>query len=124
VLEALPGLVAEPQPEDGATYAPKIDKQEARLDFALPATEVERRIRAFNPVPGAYFEHQGERIKIHAAEISALVGEPGTVLDPGLTIACAHGSIVPSLVQRGGREPMTPAELLRGFPIPAGTRLR
>ena len=111
------------QPEDGVTYAAKIDKAEAKLDFTRDAAGVERQIRAFNPAPGAYFELQGERIKVHAAAISGLSGAPGEVLDQGLTIACASGSIVPTLVQRAGRAPMLPAELLRGFPIPAGTRL-
>ena len=112
------------QPEDGVTYAAKIDKAEAKLDFTRDAAGVERQIRAFNPAPGAYFELQGERIKVHAAAISGLSGAPGEVLDHGLTIACASGSIVPTLVQRAGRGPMLPAELLRGFPIPAGTRLK
>ncbi|HEY0413739.1 MAG TPA: methionyl-tRNA formyltransferase [Allosphingosinicella sp.] len=123
VLEKLPALGATPQPDDGATYAPKIGKQEARLDFTRPAAEVERQVRAFNPLPGAFFEHAGERIKIHSAEVAAEAGEPGTVIDHALAIACADGAIVPTLVQRSGRGPMTPAELLRGFPIPPGTRL-
>ncbi|MDB5670232.1 MAG: methionyl-tRNA formyltransferase [Alphaproteobacteria bacterium] len=124
VLETLAGLEAEPQPEEGITYAAKIDKAEARLDFALAAIEVERRIRAFNPIPGAYFEHQGERIKIHSAMISNRTGNAGSVLDEALTIACGEGAIIPTLVQRAGRGPMVPAELLRGFPIPTGTCLR
>ena len=111
------------QREERATYAAKIEKHEARLDFARPALEVERQVRAFNPAPGAYFEHENERIKVLAAEISELSGEAGTVLDHGLAIACGEGSIVPVLVQRAGREAMTPAELLRGFLIPAGAIL-
>jgi methionyl-tRNA formyltransferase len=122
-LERLSAIEPVPQPEEGVTYAPKVDKSEAKLDFTRAAAEVERQVRAFNPAPGAYFEHQGERIKIHAAEISKLSGEPGVVLDDRLAIACGAGSIVPTLVQRAGRGPMLPAELLRGFPIPAGTRL-
>jgi methionyl-tRNA formyltransferase len=113
-----------PQREAGASYAPKIEKKEARLDFAQPAVQVERQVRAFNPVPGAYFEYEGERIKILAAELSELSGAPGTALDHGLTIACAQGAIVPTLVQRAGRAPMMPAELLRGFIIPAGALLQ
>jgi len=111
------------QREAGATYASKIGKAEARLDFAQPALQVERQIRAFNPAPGAFFEYKNERIKVLAAEISELSGAPGTVLDHGLAIACAEGSVVPTLVQRAGRGPMMPAELLRGFAIPAGTSL-
>jgi len=123
VLEKLHQSGRIPQREAGATYAPKVDKKEARLDFTQPAVQVERKIRAFNPAPGAYFEYEGERIKILAAELSELNGEPGTILDHGLTIACGEGSIVPTLVQRAGRAAMLPAELLRGFVIPAGARL-
>jgi methionyl-tRNA formyltransferase len=123
VLRALPEIERVPQPETGATYAPKIEKQEAKLDFGRAAIEVERQVRAFNPVPGAYIEYEGERIKIHRADISKAGGPPGTVLDDRLTIACAQGSIVPALVQRAGRGAMTAEELLRGFPIPAGTLL-
>ena len=124
VLERLPGKVY-PVPQDDAlaTYAPKIGKQEARLDFTRPAIEVERQVRAFNPVPGAFFEFESERIKVLAAQISELNGTPGTVLDHGLTIACGEASIAPSLVQRAGRGAMTTAELLRGFAIPAGAVL-
>jgi methionyl-tRNA formyltransferase len=115
---------AAPQPAEGVTLAPKIAKAEARLDFALPAEAVERQIRAFNPMPGAFFEHEGERIKVHAAEIGEGQGEPGTVLDERLAIACGEGSIRPILVQRAGRGVMTSDELLRGFAIAPGTRLR
>jgi methionyl-tRNA formyltransferase len=111
------------QNEAKATYAPKLEKHEAKLDFAQPADQVERQVRAFNPAPGAWFEHKGERIRVLAAEISETGGEPGTVLDHGLAIACGEGSIVPSLVQRAGRDAMSTAELLRGFAIPAGTKL-
>ena len=95
------------------------------LRFVLngKAVEVERQVRAFNPVPGAWFDYGGERIKVLAAEIGELSGAPGTVLDHGLAIACAEGSLLPSLVQRAGRGPMTTAELLRGFAIPAGATL-
>ena len=123
VLGRLPGLEAVPQPEEGVTYASKIEKHEARLDFTRPAIEVERQVRAFAPVPGAFFEHRGERIKIHSAEVAEDAGEPGTVLDGRPTIACGDGAILPTLVQRAGRAPMAAEELLRGFAIPAGTKL-
>jgi methionyl-tRNA formyltransferase len=123
VLDGLPSYRPTPQPEDGVTYAAKIEKQEARLDFTRTAQELERQVRAFNPAPGAFFEYQGERIRVLAANVQPLSGAPGTVLDHGLAIACGAGSIVPSLVQRAGRGVMTPAELLRGFAIPAGARL-
>ena len=123
VLDLLPQVGRMKQNEARATYAPKIEKKEAKLDFTQPAEQVERQVRAFNPVPGAWFEYEGERIKVLAAEISEANGAPGTVLDHGLTIACGSGAIVPSLVQRAGRAPMMPAELLRGFVIPAGAAL-
>jgi len=123
VLARLPNVGRMPQPALSATYAPKIEKHEAKLDFAQPAEAVERQIRAFNPAPGAFFEYESERIKVLVAEVSDLSGAPGTVLDHGLAIACAQGSIVPSLVQRAGRGPMATAELLRGFVIPVGAIL-
>jgi methionyl-tRNA formyltransferase len=123
VLDRLDEIEAVPQPAEGVTYASKIEKHEARLDFAHDAEAVERQVRAFNPMPGAFFEAGGERIKVLAADPVAGNGAPGTVLDDALTIACASGALAPLLVQRAGRGAMTPAELLRGFPIPAGTRL-
>lgn len=123
VLARIGEAVPEPQPEDGVTYARKIEKTEARIDFTDSALQVERQVRAFNPAPGAFFEYEGERIKILAAECSETTGAPGEVLDERLTIGCGEGSIVPTLVQRAGRAPMRPDELLRGFAIPAGARL-
>ncbi|MFS0736345.1 methionyl-tRNA formyltransferase [Sphingomonas sp. 1P06PA] len=113
----------QPQPEDGVTYAAKIDKAEARIDFTADAEQVERQIRAFNPAPGAFFEHAGERIRILAALVVGENGAPGTVLDDRLTIACGRGAIRPVQLQRAGRGAMAASELLRGFFIPAGTRL-
>lgn len=123
VLGDLGACAPAPQPDDGVTYAAKIEKQEARLEFSLSARAVERQIRAFNPSPGAFFEYGGERIKVLAARVDEGDAEPGTVLDGALRMACGQGSIAPALVQRAGRGAMTPAELLRGFPIPAGARL-
>jgi methionyl-tRNA formyltransferase len=123
-LGRLDAIVPEPQPEDGVTYARKVEKHEARLDFTRAAAEVERQVRAFAPVPGAFLEHAGERIKIHSAAVEAGGGgAPGTVLDTRPAIACGEGAVVPILVQRAGRAPMTAAELLRGFALPPGTRL-
>jgi len=116
-------FLAEPQPEVGVTYAPKIDKAEARLDFGQPAMQVERQVRAFAPAPGAWFEHQGERVRVLAADVMDFSGPAGTVLDDALTIACAGGAIRPRTVQRAGRGVMTTAELLRGFAIAPGIRL-
>jgi len=113
----------EAQPQSGATYASKIDKAEARIDWAKPAAEIERQVRAFAPSPGAWFEANGERIKLLAAEVVEGTGTPGQILDDRLTIAGASGAIRPLEVQRAGRSPMPANELLRGFPIPVGTIL-
>ncbi len=119
-MDAYPALV---QPEDGITYAPKIDKAETRLDFTADAMTVERQVRGFNP-PGAWFEIAGERVRVLAAEVTdGADGVPGSVLDDRLTIRCGAGCIRPALLQRAGRGVMSAGELLRGFPIPAGTQL-
>ncbi len=111
------------QPDAGMTYAPKIDKAEARIDWTRPAIEIERQVRAFNPVPGAFFETGGERIRVHSARIGIGDGAPGAVISDALEIACGTGSLIPEHVQRAGRGIMATSELLRGFPIPVGTRL-
>ena len=123
VLANLAAFPEVPQPEDGVTYAKKIDKAEARLDFTRPAEELERQVRAFAPAPGAFFELNGERFKLLAAELVAGAGAPGTTLDDALTLACATGAIRVALIQRAGKPVMESAALLRGLPIPAGTRL-
>ena len=113
-----------PQPDEGATYAPKIDKAEARIDWSRSAEEIDRQVRAFAPFPSAWFETNGERIKLlEAAGGRDASGRPGEVLDDCLTIATGNGNIRPLRVQRAGRSPMTAGELLRGFPIPKGTIL-
>ena len=112
-----------PQPLAGVTYAHKIDKAEARLDFTAGAEAVERQVRAFAPLPGAFFELAGERYRILASDTTDGSGEPGVVIDDRLTIACGSGAIRPTLVQRAGRPAMAPAALLRGRAIPVGTKL-
>jgi len=115
----------EPQPIAGATYASKVDKAEARIDWSNAADQIERQVRAFAPSPGAWFEVNGERIKLFdAADGADASGKPGEVLDECLNIACGSGYIRPLKVQRAGRAPMSPGELLRGFPIPKGTVLQ
>ena len=114
----------QPQPDEGATYAPKIEKAEARIDWTQPAEAIERQVRAFAPAPGAWFEVNGERLKL----LDAVAGEDsngklGEVLDDSLNIACGEGHIRPLRVQRAGKSAMTPAELLRGFAIPKGSIL-
>jgi len=113
----------ERQPEEGVTYAAKIAKAEARIDWTQPAAAVERQLRAFAPAPGAWFEVNGERVKMLRGAVVDASGAPGEVLDEQLTIGCGEGAIRPIVVQRAGRGPMTPPELLRGFAIPEGTRL-
>ena len=123
VLADLPGHPPVVQPDHGVTYAAKIDKAESRLDFTQPAAVVERSVRAFAPAPGAFFELDGERYRVLAAEAVAGDGDPGTVIDAALTIACGAGALRPSLVQRAGRPAMDTPALLRGRAIAAGTRL-
>jgi methionyl-tRNA formyltransferase len=123
VLADLSAYPPEPQPADGVTYAAKIDKAEARIDWRRCAAEIERQVRAFNPAPGAWFEVAGERLKLLVATVQDGAGEPGTVVGDELEVACERGILVPQLVQRAGRGMVSAAELLRGFPIPAGTRL-
>jgi len=112
-----------PQPEEGVTYAAKIDKSEAQLDFGQDAYAVERQIRAFNPAPGAWFEFMSERIKLLEAEVVPGIGPPGMVADDHLKIACGERALRPIAVQRAGRSRMHPDEMLRGFKIPKGAQL-
>ncbi|MEZ5744202.1 MAG: methionyl-tRNA formyltransferase [Sphingomonadaceae bacterium] len=123
VLEDLSAYPPEPQPEEGVTYAKKIDKAEARLDFAADAAQVERQVRAFAPAPGAWFEWDGERYKVWEVEALEGSGKPGEVLDDTLTIACGSGAIRPLRIQRAGKPAMATADLLRGKPIAPGTIL-
>jgi len=120
-LEQLTTLSSIVQGTEGVTYAHKIGKAEARVDWSLPAVEIERTVRAFNPFPGAWFGTRGQRIRILRANVVPGNGVAGTVLDDGLTIACGCGALQPTVVQRQGRTPMTVENLLRGFAIPAGT---
>lgn len=112
-----------PQPTQGVTHAAKISKHEAHLDFTLPAAQLERTIRAFNPSPGAHATINNERLKILAAQVFPGTGTPGTTTDAQLTIATADGLLRPTLVQRAGKPAMPTPDLLRGWPIPPGTTL-
>ena len=114
-----------PQPADGITYAAKIHKAEARIDWSRPAVEVERLIRALNPAPGAWTEIAGERVKLLAAEPLPFTfpGSAGETVDGRLAIACGDGALRPTLVQRAGRSVTSAEEMLRGFPVAAGTRV-
>ena len=128
VLSDLHAFAPEPQPDAGATYAAKIDKGEARLDFLTSAVQVERQVRAFNPMPGAFFELEGERYKILSAEAlhpseTVAGAAPGVTLDDMLTIACNPGAVRATRVQRAGKPAMDAGELLRGRAILKGTRI-
>jgi methionyl-tRNA formyltransferase len=123
-LAQLGQLKPEPQPELGATYAAKIDKTEARIDWSKPAELIEREVRAFAPFPGSWFEVDGERIKLLKASVIGVNGADGTVLDQELTIACGQAALRPVTLQRAGRPAMSAAEFLRGKAVPVGTVLR
>ena len=120
-------LVATPQPAEGVTYAAKIDKAEAQLDFNLPAREVHNRIRGLSPLPGAWLEISTpagrERIKVLRSQVARGSGRPGSTLDDALTVACGDGAVRLLELQRQGKKPMAAADLLRGFAVPAGTQL-
>jgi methionyl-tRNA formyltransferase len=112
-----------PQPEDGVTYAKKILKEEAHIDWSKPAHEVDCLIRGLTPSPGAWTEVGGERLKVHYAEPVEGRGKPGEVLDDVLTIACGDGAVRLVRVQRAGKSVMDATDLLRGWSLPRGTVL-
>ncbi len=134
MLDALEGLVQgtltpAPQPEEGVTYAPKLNHDDGRIDWRKTATELERQVRALNPRPGVWFELGGDRIKVLAAEAVPGVGdvgksgEPGTLVDGALGVSCGSGVLRLLSVQRAGKEPQDGAAFVRGFPMGPGTRL-
>jgi methionyl-tRNA formyltransferase len=131
IVEALDSLARglihpDPQPSEGASYAAKLRREEARLDWRRPAASLERQVLAFDPWPGAYFEGRGERIRVLAADAeprAASDAAPGTVLDERLSIACGEGMFRPLRLQRAGRAPLDVTAFLRGFALPPGTIL-
>lgn len=118
---------ARPQPGDGVTYAAKLSKDEGRLDWTLPAAELERAVRAYYRWPAAWFEHGGERFKVLAASAGEKGNDrapPGTLLDDRLLIACGQGTALRLVrVQRAGKGPLDTESFLRGFPLTQGTKL-
>jgi len=122
-LARLPDLAPQPQPETGVTYAAKIDKAEARIDWTQPAEAVARQIRGLSPAPGAWTEIAGARVKCLNAVATSGADAPGTVLDSALTVACGAGAVRLTQVQRAGRGPQDAATFLRGWPVPPGTRI-
>ena len=120
IVEALDGLAdrtPEPQESAGVTYAAKIDKAEARLDWTRPAVEVDRLIRGLSPAPGAWCMAGGERLRLLRSRVVAGQGAPGQRL-AGLTIACGTGAVEIGLAQREGKRPMAAQEILRGASLP------
>jgi len=124
-LEQLETITRTPQPAEGVTYAAKLSKADCAINWNQPASEVLQHILGLSPMPGAFFTHNGQAIKIFEATQSpgGVSAAPGTVLDDKLTIACATGTITPGIIQFPGSRPMPTADALRGHPIPAGTVL-
>jgi methionyl-tRNA formyltransferase len=116
-LERLPDLTPEPQPETGVTYAAKIDKAEARVDWTADAVQVDRLIRGLSPFPGAWCEIAGERVKLLGSRLAEGAGAPGKVLK-GFTIACGTGATEVIRAQRAGKKPSDAGDVLRGLTLP------
>jgi methionyl-tRNA formyltransferase len=115
-------LTLTPQPADGVTYAEKIAKSETRIDWGKPWRQVHDHIRGLSPFPGAWFELDGVRVKALRSTRGEGSGEPGTILDDRLTIACGDGAVRLTQVQRAGKQPMVVEDFLRGTRIGAGVR--
>ena len=122
-LAQLPDLTPAPQPDEGVTYAQKIDKSEARIDWGLPAVQVDRQVRGLSPFPGAWFELDGQRIKALGSELATGAGEAGRVLDADMTVACGNGALRLTRLQRAGKAAQDVAEFQRGAAIAPGTKL-
>lgn len=123
-LERMP-LPAQPQPAEGVTYAAKIDKAEAALDWRLPSTQLGRQVRAFNPTPGAFFTLDGSLVKVWRAEVLAANGGPGVVLEVdkrGIVVACGEGALRLSELQKAGAKRLPAAQFLAGTPVAPGSR--
>lgn len=116
-LDTLDTLTPERQPAEGVTYAAKIDKAEARIDWSRPATDIDRQIRGLSPFPGAWCMVGTERVKLLRSRLATGQGPAGQVLH-GLTIACGSGAVEVTLAQREGKRPMEQAEFLRGLTFP------
>jgi methionyl-tRNA formyltransferase len=128
ILRALDGVAAgtlspTPQPGEGVTYAKKIERDEARLDWTQPAERLLRQVRAFNPWPGAFFDLGGERLKVWGAVPVQASGAPGSVLDDRLTVACGEGALRLIRLQRAGGKVLDAESFLRGYPIGKGASL-
>jgi methionyl-tRNA formyltransferase len=116
------GVTPQPQSAEGVTYAKKISKDEARIDWAKSAAEIDGHVRGLSPFPGAWTEVNGERLKVLYAEPMSGSGKPGLLLDDELTVACGEDALKLLKVQRAGKSAMTAADLLKGFALPRGTQ--
>jgi methionyl-tRNA formyltransferase len=128
IVQALgaPVLQRRPQPEEGITYAHKIDKSEAAIDWTQPAALIERRVRAFDPFPGASFEAHGETVKLWRADVLAGIGRPGEVLAASpdhFVVACGDGALALRQVQRPGGRRIDAAAWLQSHPLQPGQKL-
>jgi methionyl-tRNA formyltransferase len=122
-LARLDELAPEVQPEEGVTYAAKIDKAEAQVDWSAPAVEVDRKIRGLSPFPGAWCEIEGQRVKLLASRLAEGSGVAGEVLDDALTVACGTGAVQLLRLQRAGKGAQDADVFLRGFPVIKGAQL-
>lgn len=122
-LGQLDDLTPVPQPELGVTYAHKIDKSEAKVDWTVPATEVDRKIRGLSPFPGAWCEIDGQRVKLLASRLAEGRGTAGEILDDALTVACGDGAVQLLRLQRAGKGAQDADVFLRGFPVSQGQQL-
>ncbi len=120
-LARLDELEPEAQPDAGTSYAAKIDKAEAILDWKRSAAEIDRQIRGLSPFPGAWTLVQGERVKLLGARLGTGSGAPGQVLDAAFTVACGQGAIQVTRAQRAGRGAQSAQEFLHGLALPVGT---
>ncbi len=114
---------AVPQPAEGACYAPKLTREDARIDWAAPAAAIERRVRAFDPWPGTFTLLDGDMLKVLGVTLADGEGAAGMVLDDRLTVACGAGALRLTRVQLAGRAPLEAEAFLRGHRVAAGTRL-
>ncbi|WP_084350441.1 methionyl-tRNA formyltransferase [Primorskyibacter flagellatus] len=122
-LDVLPSLTPHAQSDEGVTYAAKIDKAEAAVDWTRAAVEVSRQIRGLSPFPGAWTLADGARIKLLGAALAPGSGPPGTVLDDAFTVACGTGAVRITRAQRAGKGAQDAETFLRGNPIPKGAQL-
>jgi len=123
-LRHLDGLTADVQPEEGVTYAAKIDKTEAQIDWSQSAEEVDRKIRGLSPFPGAWVEIDGQRVKLLASRLASGGGQPGQLLDgERLVVACGAGAVELLRLQRAGKAAQDREIFRRGFPLETGRQL-